>query len=102
MINPSPAQTFVFIDEREDSIDDCMFVVDMFNGPASLASVPRNAHHGRGTLSFADGHGELHRWLDPRTEPPIIPFEFVNLVWTNRPPNPDVLWLREHTTGLKQ
>ena len=98
MVNPSPSQTFVFIDEREDSIDDCAFEVDMFNGPASLDSVPRNAHNGRGTLSFADGHAELHRWLDPRTEPSIVPFEFVGL-WASGPPNPDVLWLREHTTG---
>ena len=102
MINPSPAQTFVFVDEREDSIDDCVFGVDMFNGPASLAGVPRNAHSGRGTLSFADGHAELHKWLDPRTEPPIVPFEYVQVVLVPGPPNPDVLWLREHTTGPKE
>lgn len=101
MVNPSPAKTFVFIDEREDSVEDCYFGVDMYNGDACLTEIPRSSHNGRGTLSFADGHVELHKWIDPRSEPPLRPGAFVAVYWTEWPPNPDVLWLRERTTGLK-
>jgi len=102
MVHPSPAETFVFIDEREDSITDCTFGPDMDNPPVFLPRVPRNAHNGRGTVSFADGHEELHRWLDPRTEPPIIPFQFVGFAASLGPPNPDVLWMCERTTERKE
>ena len=39
MVNPSPSQTFVFIDEREDSIDDSVFGVDMFKRSRSPPGV---------------------------------------------------------------
>jgi len=94
MITPGPAMTFVFIDEREDSIQDCYFVVDMYNEPPILGSVPRSSHNGAGTLSFADGHAELKKWRDPITLLPVRQQTFFR-------PNPDVTWLRQRTTGRK-
>lgn len=68
-INPSPSGTFVFIDEHEDSIDDGWFAVDMADRGASIiiGNYPASYHNGAGGLSFADGHAEIHRWLDPIT-----------------------------------
>lgn len=101
MIIPPPAKTLVFIDEREDSIEDCVFGIDVYNGPAALSSLPRNAHNGAGTVSFADGHVERHKWRDPRTTPPIQKRGHIGLTWGTWPPNPDVLWLQERATGLR-
>ena len=30
------------------------------------------AVNGVGNISFADGHAETHRWVDPRTKPPLV------------------------------
>ena len=75
IVAPSPAELFVFIDEREDSINDACFFVDM-NGyqPPSpgayvLVDYPGDRHNRGGSLSFADGHAETWRWKDPRTTP---------------------------------
>lgn len=94
MISPGPAMTFVFVDEREDTIQDGAFLVDMWNEPPSLPSSPRSSHHGAGTLSFADGHAELKKWIDPITRLPVRKQNFYR-------PNPDITWLRERTTGRR-
>ncbi len=57
---------FVFIDEREESVDDGYILVSM--EPNNLwGNLPAVYHNGAGGLSFADGHSEIHRWLDPGT-----------------------------------
>src|SRR5579859_892828 len=71
MVNPPPCSTFIIMDERQDSIDDSVFVVDMWNGPASLVEIPAAYHNSSGNLVFGDGHVETHRWHDSRTEPPV-------------------------------
>jgi len=91
MIRPGPAMTFVFIDEREDTIQDACFSVDMSNEPPPLLSSPRSSHHGAGTLSFADGHAELKKWLDPITRLPVRQQTFFR-------PNPESLFCRSGST----
>ena len=101
MTAPPPSSTFVIIDEREDSIQDCYFVVDMFDPGGPVAAVPRSAHNGAGTLSFGDGHSELKKWRDPRTNPRMNPTGFVAIPYSVHPTNMDIVWLRERTTGRK-
>ncbi len=100
-INPSPSGTFVFIDEHEDSIDDGWFAVDMADRGAAIiiGNYPASYHNGAGGLSFADGHAEIHRWLDPRTRIKVT-HTYMNL---NVPSanNKDITWLQERSTGLK-
>jgi prepilin-type processing-associated H-X9-DG protein len=100
MIDPGPSQTFVFLDEREDCINDGYFALSMGRkGPlAAFSDVPASYHSGAGNFSFADGHGEVHRWLDPRTKPPLRKRDLRNFA---SPHNPDIHWLQEHATGLK-
>lgn len=102
IFDPGPTMTFVFLDEREDSINDGMFVVDMTgypNNPSAfhIVDIPASYHGGSGGLSFADGHSELKSWRDPRTKPPlvrgkIIPYD------NPSPNNVDIAWLQERAT----
>jgi prepilin-type processing-associated H-X9-DG protein len=101
--NPGPADTWVFIDEREDSINDGWFAVDMVNqGPtAQWVDIPGNYHNRAASLAFADGHAQIKKWSDPRTMPPLL--RGVPVVKSQFcPNNPDVAWLQNHTTGLAQ
>ncbi len=68
---PAPADLFVFLDEHPDSINDGYFL----NKPDDLewVDLPGSSHNGAGTISFADGHTELHRWLEPTTRLPVEP-----------------------------
>jgi prepilin-type N-terminal cleavage/methylation domain-containing protein len=57
-----PSDLFVFIEERGESIDDGSFAIEP-PGFTTLENMPMNAHNMAGTLGFADGHVEVHRWL---------------------------------------
>ncbi len=100
--DPGPSSSFVFLDEREDSMNDGFWVVDMTGYPDKPASwrmvdYPASYHNGSGGLSFADGHSEVRKWVDPRTVPKLqkngsIPLNVAS------PNNRDVFWLQEHST----
>jgi prepilin-type N-terminal cleavage/methylation domain-containing protein/prepilin-type processing-associated H-X9-DG protein len=93
-----PSEIFTFIDEREDSIDDGAFGVNMINsgGSAVLVNMPAIRHGRSCGISFADGHSEIHRWEDSRTTPPVGATQMApNTPSAN---NPDVAWLQYHCT----
>jgi prepilin-type processing-associated H-X9-DG protein len=93
-----PALKFVFLDEREDSINDACFE----SNPDTLYQLVDfpGSYHGNGcTLVFADGHAEVHRWRDPRTMPVLKPGQLLPLN-VNLPGNQDVLWLSQHCAGV--
>ena len=106
MVEPAPSKTFVVLDEREDRINNGFFVVDMAGyspqrpTQLNLVDFPASYHNGAGGLSFADGHAEIRRWMDPRTKPPITKGRDLELI-TASPGNRDVTWLQERATGLK-
>lgn len=64
--NPSPSQAFVFIDESEGSIENSRFYLHE-PGTWIWVDFVSLRHNNGGVLSFADGHAELWRWLEPRT-----------------------------------
>lgn len=102
LLNPGPALTWVMMDEREDSINDGQFVVQMssYGGNSAhriIVSYPASYHNGAGVLVFADGRVEGKLWLDPRTKPPLRKGSQLTLNVLS-PNNPDVLWLQERTT----
>jgi prepilin-type N-terminal cleavage/methylation domain-containing protein/prepilin-type processing-associated H-X9-DG protein len=102
MTDPGPATTYVFLDEREDTINDCYFAVDMgVQGPGAYIVDWPGSRHNRGcNFSFADGHAEPHRWLDPRTTPPIRQWAS-GPFYQALPNDPDVPWILDRTTGKK-
>jgi prepilin-type N-terminal cleavage/methylation domain-containing protein/prepilin-type processing-associated H-X9-DG protein len=100
VLNPGPAMTLVFLDERCDSINDGEWCTSMNGWPDKpkqwfLIDFPASYHGGAGGLSFADGHSEIHRWRDSRTIPPIGKLQGLNIP---SPDNPDVYWMMERST----
>lgn len=102
LVNPGPSMTHVLIDEREDSINDSRWYTGMGrSGPnAWIIDYPASYHNRAGGLSFADGHGEIRKWLDPRTTPPLNRGG-PSLNNKASPDNPDVAWLQARTSSLK-
>ena len=103
MSRPGPARTWVFMDEREDSIDDAYFAVNMTGFPDQPRTIiwvnyPASYHSKAAGLAFADGHSEIRRWRDPRTTPPLIAGGYLQLN-VSSPNNQDLIWLQERTTA---
>jgi prepilin-type N-terminal cleavage/methylation domain-containing protein len=65
----SATQMFVFIDEREESVDDGYFLVALPNPDPTdgWGNLPAIYHNNAGGFGFADGHGEIHKWIDAAT-----------------------------------
>jgi prepilin-type processing-associated H-X9-DG protein len=105
--DPGPAGTFVFIDERQDTINNGLFWVWMDGAnpeePSAylISNLPGSYHNGAGALSFADGHAEIHRWTDPRTRPPMSPTTRNPTEKTPCPNSADIKWLHDHTTAKR-
>ena len=106
-LDPGPSRTFVLLDEREDSINDGFFVVDMTGYPDQpgqwlRVDFPASYHDRAAGLSFADGHAEIHRWQDPRTIPNVQSRDLDLMTMAKRSQdgrnNPDIAWMQEHTT----
>ena len=68
---PGPAQIFVILDEHPDSINDGAFMLDagLFPPQEYWRDFPASHHNGAGSLSFADGHTEIHRWMEQQNRP---------------------------------
>jgi prepilin-type N-terminal cleavage/methylation domain-containing protein len=102
--NPGPSMTHVLWDEREDTISTGNFWIDMTGFSDNPGAVQFNwdypgAYHNRaGGLSFADGHTEIHRWVDQRTMPPLQAASWGTGVINRSPNNPDLIWLQNHAT----
>jgi len=89
---------FTFIDEREDSIDDGAFGVDMKDmGPRALwANIPASRHANACGVGFVDGHAEIHKWRDPRTAVPAGKMQVASYILS--PNSIDIAWLQERCT----
>jgi prepilin-type N-terminal cleavage/methylation domain-containing protein/prepilin-type processing-associated H-X9-DG protein len=104
LTGPSPSKCWVFIDEREDGINDGWFAVNMDGydprTPASwiMVDYPASYHNGAGGLAFADGHSEIKKWVDGRTTPSLRPGQLLPLGQPS-PNNPDVEWLQERSSS---
>ncbi|MBU6401929.1 MAG: prepilin-type N-terminal cleavage/methylation domain-containing protein [Verrucomicrobia bacterium] len=94
----SPAQIWTFIDEHPDAVSSGAC------GTAPTADrwqviLPSSLHDGGCVLSFMDGHGEYHRWLDPVTDQPVKYLNHVLVVNEKPWPSVDFQWLVERETA---
>ncbi len=103
IVDPGPSRSFIFLDERAESINDDCFELDQFkrwdDAPNNkIVSWPALYHGGAGSLAFADGHCEGRKWKDLRTTPARIPPPSLPGTPSPSPNNPDVTWLQERST----
>jgi prepilin-type processing-associated H-X9-DG protein len=100
--SPGPSGIFLLMDVREDSIDWGNFATDMRGWPdnpgqTGFYDLPASYHNRAGGLSFADGHAEIKRWVDPRTMPVLVINDLVEDQYPSDN-NRDVMWLQERAT----
>ena len=90
--DPGPSETWVYLDENPDSINDAGF----FNPVTSNAWIdqPASYHNGAGTFAFADGHAEVHKWKGSLITPPAMKVRFAEGVTAPSVKNdPDIKWM---------
>lgn len=96
-----PSRLYVLLDEHPDSINAGGFANMMVENPAQarIIDYPASYHNGAAGLTFADGHAEIHKWIDPRTKPKVKFYDMpLNVASPN---NRDMVWLSDHTTVLR-
>jgi prepilin-type processing-associated H-X9-DG protein len=101
LMNPGPANLFVIVDEHPDSINDGGFAVQM---PASAQAtswvdLPAKYHGDACGFTFADGHSEIHKWINAGIIPAVTyqakdPNSTIYLLR-----NADVQWVAKHTSA---
>lgn len=106
MVAPSPSRLWVFIDEHCNSINDSGFAVECAQtnlGAAKWIDLPASYHDGAVTISFADGHVELHKWAGaalPHTPVSWNGFGFPGYpTITTQADLGDLNWLQQRTSA---
>jgi prepilin-type N-terminal cleavage/methylation domain-containing protein/prepilin-type processing-associated H-X9-DG protein len=96
-----PSSTYTFLDTAPLNV--CYSAFMIFQGLGILYHRPSVEHEESGTLAFADGHVDTHRWRDPETirlarnggNADGYHFAFVPSS------NVDLKWLQDNSTRLK-
>jgi prepilin-type N-terminal cleavage/methylation domain-containing protein/prepilin-type processing-associated H-X9-DG protein len=93
---PGASESWVFVDEHPDSINDGAFYVNPYaNGTAAQwIDTVGSFHDGACTFSFADGHAEIKRWSEARTRFPVT---YGTLNRISVPNSRDFEWVAERT-----
>jgi prepilin-type N-terminal cleavage/methylation domain-containing protein/prepilin-type processing-associated H-X9-DG protein len=93
---PGASDCWVFSDEHPDSIDDALFYTATY--PVSqFIELPGNQHGGACGISFADGHAEMHKWVDAvMTSHQNVAYTLVQKQACLTSDN-DMLWLAQRT-----
>jgi len=92
--HPSPSDAFVFCEENMYTINDGYLEIESHNG--NFPDVPAAAYHNNGlTLSFADGHAQVHKWqtttlLEATSHNPRVPGGTANVDW---------IWFTQHSAA---
>ena len=92
---PNATGIFVFVDEHCDTLNDGFFVnrLDEY----AWGNLPGSYHNGAANLSFADGHGESHRWVVAATVQPARKNVVRGSLMPASPPS-DFDWLKARTS----
>jgi prepilin-type N-terminal cleavage/methylation domain-containing protein/prepilin-type processing-associated H-X9-DG protein len=96
LIIPGPSQTWVYVDEHPDSINDAGCFPP--NTATSIPDAPATYHNGACGFAFADGHSEIHKWrgstmTKPRSMGGAMGVNFGAFSALNTAPrDPDLYW----------
>ena len=94
---PTPANTWLTLDEHPDSVNDAFFINDV--NSTAWSDVPSSLHNGACGFSFVDGHAEIRKWQSSYSKYPKISFGTV-AVRTDPTPhwrNTDFKWYKDRT-----
>jgi prepilin-type processing-associated H-X9-DG protein len=94
----TPAMLFVFLDEREDSINDGWYASDP-DTKWQIVDYPASYHGNAAGYAFADGHSEIHRFRDARTMPVLKQGQLLPLN-VNLNGDQDILWMAQRAAGV--
>jgi len=94
MTIPPPAKLWVLLDEDENSINDAAFAVAL--GNMNMIDWPATYHNMACGFAFADGHSEVHKWVDPRTK--VIKGNVNQVTMTG---SKDMYWMQERTSARR-
>jgi prepilin-type N-terminal cleavage/methylation domain-containing protein/prepilin-type processing-associated H-X9-DG protein len=104
LVNPPPVDTWVIVDEHPDSMNDAGFFSPYgdiaANSGWEIVDVPGNLHNGACSFVFADGHSEIHKWVDNPLKEKELPVKFVDLARITGVPN-DARWIYLRTPRRK-
>jgi prepilin-type N-terminal cleavage/methylation domain-containing protein len=92
IVFPGPSETWMYLDEHPDSINDAGFFAP---GADRWMDMPASYHNGAGGLAFVDGHSEIKRWQGTSIVPVRIK-GFDNALTQPVVMN-DINWLRQRT-----
>ena len=94
--NPGPSDSWLFMDEHPDYIDDGMLYAscNYTNGTGTLVELPGSQHAGACGMAFADGHSTVHKW---QTGQVVAPITFKPVAYVSCVNNADLAWLAQHT-----
>jgi prepilin-type processing-associated H-X9-DG protein len=95
----NPTKMFTFADTAPGFVCHAGFVVVM--GLGNYYHYPAAHHDDGGTLSFADGHAEYKRWVEPGTIKEAQTVQWISSHLFFRSSNRDLYWLREHASVRK-
>jgi prepilin-type N-terminal cleavage/methylation domain-containing protein/prepilin-type processing-associated H-X9-DG protein len=93
----NPSDTFVFLDEQADTLNDGFFVNQLENNN-KWGNLPGSYHGGAANFSYADGHMESHKWQVPNT---IQPVRGMRIASIDASPPTDFDWLKLRTSYKK-
>jgi prepilin-type N-terminal cleavage/methylation domain-containing protein/prepilin-type processing-associated H-X9-DG protein len=65
IVDPAPVGALVFIDESTITLEDGYFAIQV--DTRIWQNSPSDRHNRGANLSFADGHSQIYKWLEPRT-----------------------------------
>ena len=65
ILDPGPSQALVFIDESSRTLEDGYFAIQV--DTRIWQNDPSDRHNRGANVSFADGHSEIYKWLEPMT-----------------------------------
>jgi prepilin-type N-terminal cleavage/methylation domain-containing protein len=97
LVIPAPSQLWVLLDEREESVNDGFY--GQMVGTTTICDCPASYHNRAGGLSFADGHAEIHKWLDSNTTLSLAKGQ--SWPYGTYQARRDMTWLNERTTARK-
>jgi prepilin-type N-terminal cleavage/methylation domain-containing protein len=96
---PGPAMSWLMMDEHPDWMDDSILYVNPgeANGLGEFTELPGSFHNLACGINFADGHAEIHKWLDNRIYLPVKYEYHAESVDITGNPSPDLAWLAQRT-----